>query len=1083
MLTKVLLCFFYLKSSYNLLANHHCSNLTSFLSNTQLYRNNILVSLFFILFSCTPNFLFAQSNTQTLNNVTGKVVDSNGEPVPGVFVNIKGSTNGTTTNTSGIYSINVAGSKSILIFSFLGFETQEVSSENKSIINITLKESSTKLDEIVVVGYGTVKRKDLTGAVGTVDMEDLNKAPVRNIDEALGGRVAGVQVTSTDGQPGSPVSIVIRGGNSLSASNSPLYVIDGFPIEDYDNNLLSPNSIESIDVLKDAAATAIYGSRAANGVIVITTKKGKEGPPVVSYDSFYGLQTRLKEIELLSTSEFINLQRETLSSGQFTSTYLTPLNRKVEDYQNIKSINWQDEITRTAPMASNFLSISGGSKTSKYFISGNITNQQGIIVASGYRRYNGRIKLDQTINDKLVIGIDAAYSDVLQKGTRVGATYGAASRSLMYGAWGFRPVAGSDIDLLDAFNDPDLPSNNQIVNPLQSAINEFREMNMGNIVTNVYFDYSLSDKIKFKSTAGINNRQQQFNNFNNALTSTGNPLSTSGLGINGEIFNITNNNWSNENTLTYKNKFSANHNFDALLGATAQGNKVRNSRFGANQIQNDQLLLNSLDEGDPATVESGSSLFTLASFLGRVNYSYKNKYLLTASFRADGSSRFAKGSRWGYFPAGAFAWKLIEENFIKNISFISDAKIRLSYGVTGNNRVLSDFPYSSQILSNRNFQYPFNNSLTNSGAARTLVGNPDITWEKTASSDLGIDLGFFKNRILLTTDFYIKNTSDLLLNTILPKSTGYTNAFNNVGKVRNTGIEFSLNTVNLKSKNFNWKSNFNISFNKSEVTQLADNQQSFTSTIRWEGVYNGLTPYITKIGQPISTFYGLIFDGVYQYGDFNVLSGNNYFLKDEVSDNGNARLNIKPGDIKYRDLNGDGTIDSKDYTIIGNALPKHVGGFSNNFNFKNFDLNVFFQWSYGNEIINSNRYLFESGYVANLNQFATYADRWSPTNQSSNIPRYSPPTAFAYSSRVVEDGSYLRLKTVNLGYTIPNTLTKKISVNKLRMYVAVQNLLTWTEYTGLDPEVSVRNSGITQGFDYSSYPQSRTVTFGLRATL
>ncbi len=1016
--------------------------------------------------------------------ISGTVKNDKGSLMEGVSVKVKNTSVNAITNNEGKYSIKVPDNKSILIFSFVGYKTVERGIGSTRVINVVLNEEVSELNDVVVVGYGTQKRKDLTGAIAKVNMEDMNKAAVRSFDEALAGRVAGVQVSSQDGQPGSQVNIVIRGNNSVTQDNSPLYVIDGFPIEGYNNNLLSPNEIESIEILKDASATAIYGARGANGVIMITTKKGKEGPPVVSYDAFYGLQSRMKKIALLSPYDFASLQTEVLGLPAFTALYLTPNNRTLEDYKKLKSFDWQDMLNRTAPMYNHFISVAGGSKQTKYSMSGSISGQDGIIIASSYSRYQGRVSIDQTISDKIKTGVNISYSSVLQKGTPPSSTFSAATSNLLYQAWGFRPITGRDYeDFADNLYDPDIPSSsNYIVNPVATAQNELRNNTTNNVVINAYLDYQINSKLKFKTTAGINNIFLSREAFNNSNTNSGGPNSVFKQGVNGSISTLSTNNWLNENTLTFTNKFKKVHDLSIVVGITAAGTKLRSYAFSANQIPNESLGINGLREGVPLNNQIATSESVIASYLARVNYNYKSKYLVTITHRVDGSSRFSQENKYSHFPSGSFAWRLSNEPFMKNIKLVSDAKIRLGFGFTGNNRI-SDFAYLAQLSSPIGSVYPFdNNPTTNIGANRTTVGNPDLKWETTEQTNAGLDVSFFKNRIQLTVDIYKKVTKDLLLNAQLPGSTGFLTAFKNIGKVRNQGLEITLNTTNIDAKNFKWYSSFNIAFNEGRVLQLSQNQDALPVSVRWDQNYSGLTPYMAKINQPMSSFYGLISDGVYQYNDFNILTGTNgvkYVLKDEITSNGNSRANIQPGDIRYKDLNEDKTIDARDYTIIGRGLPVHIGGFSNNFKYKNFDLNIFFQWSVGNDILNANRYVFESGYRQHLNQYATYANRWSPTNQNSDLPRYSVPGNYQYASRVIEDGSYLRLKTVAFGYNLPVGILKMMKLKNLRLSLSAQNLYTWTKYSGLDPEVSVRNSALTQGFDFSAYPRARVVSLNV----
>ncbi|MDP4292366.1 MAG: SusC/RagA family TonB-linked outer membrane protein, partial [Bacteroidota bacterium] len=555
-------------------------------------------------------------------------------------------------------------------------------------------------------------------------------------------------------------------------------------------------------------------------------------------------------------------------------------------------------------------------------------------------------------------------------------------------------------------------------------------------------------------------------------------------GVNGSISTAKVNNWANENTLTWTKTFNKVHNLSVLGGFTEQGNTSSTYGFGAINLPNESLGISGLDEGtlNPATTIARSSLWTSASFLSRVVYNYNSLYYLTFSYRADGSSKFTEQNHWSYFPSGALSWRFTQEKFLKDNKVISDGKLRFSYGKTGNNRV-GDFSYLSTMAVPASYSYSFGNSWISSIIPQT-IGNPDLKWETTDQYNLGLDLSFLKSRINLTADLYRKITKNLLLNATLPTSTGYTTAFENVGSVQNQGLELTINTINVNTKDFSWRSSFNISFNQNKVLALANGQETLLTSVYWDNGWDGIPAYVARVGQPLGLMYGYIWDGAYQYSDFNKTATGTYVLKDNVPTNGNTRTSIQPGDIKYKDLNGDGVVNASDYTVIGNSLPIHIGGLNNSFTYKNFDLNLFFQWSYGNKIQNNNRLVFEGSAIggAYLEQFASYADRWSATNQSSSNFRAGGYYGGGYSSRTIEDGSYLRLKTASFGYNFPAKLLQKIKISSLRIYVSGQNLWTLTNYSGLDPEVSTYNSVLTGGFDYSAYPRARTIAFGANIT-
>lgn len=1039
-------------------------------------RRCLLVCVLFLNLSLA----FAQQVT-----ISGTVTGSDNTPVEGVSVKVKGSqTAGAITDAEGKYRITISSRDAFLIFSHVGYLDRELSPGKSSTLDVVLQSKIKESDEVVVVGYGTVRKKDLTGSVAKVNMEDINKAPVRSFDEALAGRTSGVQVQSSDGQPGSGISIVVRGNNSITQDNSPLYVVDGFPIENANNNAINPADIETIEVLKDASATAIYGARGANGVIIITTKKGKEGPPVISLNVSYGTQKALRKMDLLSAYEYVRYQLEsdpalTPAAGSFglTPTQIYLANGKsIEDYKNEKAFDWQDAVLRQAPMANYNLAITGGTKQTRYAISGSYLDQQGILINSGYKRYQGRIVLDQTINSKLKIGINANYSNLLQSGISPSQSVFSASHNLMVAIWGARPVSPDVDDPDDVLFDPTINSANDYrVNPVVNQKNLVRNNRLQNFTVNAYAEYAIMSNLKLRISGGVVQNIGENQVFNNSQTQYGNPRALDG--VNGSIAFPKNSSWLNENTLNWNKSFGKSHTLNAVAGFTAQAGKSSSYGMRATQLPNEELGLSGLDEGILQPISATSSLWSMASYLGRVNYSYKSKYLFTASFRSDGSSKFSANNKWSYFPSGAFSWRFSKENFLVNSKILSEGKFRISYGQTGNNRV-SDFAYLT-LMRLTNPLYVFDNNYQ-SGVEAAQLGNSDLRWENTRQIDMGIDLGFFDQRLNITADVYQKTTPDLLLNANLPTSTGFTTVFKNVGSVRNQGLEFSVNSVNIQKAKFSWSSSFNISFNKSEVLKLAEDQEALLSNINWDQNWRNTPAYIAKLGMPLGMMYGFIWDGVYTYDDFNRTGTGGYILKDNVTTNGNNRDRIQPGDIKYRDLNGDKVVNANDYTIIGRGLPIHYGGFTNNFTYGDFDLNIFFQWSYGNDIMNTNLVYFGANEShSSRNLFAFYKDRWTPENPDSNIPRLKGFRGGGYSSYMVEDGSYLRLKTVSLGYNVNSRLLSKVKIRSLRAYVSAQNLITWTNYTGLDPEVSAYNSALTPGFDFSTYPRARTITFGL----
>ncbi|SMD14274.1 SusC/RagA family TonB-linked outer membrane protein [Pedobacter nyackensis] len=1042
---------------------------------TKLVKLCVFVSFLMMVF-VTP------LTAQQLKNVVGTVTDANtGETIPAVSIKLKRTNAVITTDANGKYGIR-ANDKDYLIFSYVGYETRTLMVGAKTTLNVALKSVPNALNEVVVIGYGAVKKSDLTGSVGIVNMDDLIKAPVASFAEALAGRIAGVQVSSSDGQPGVGMDIVIRGANSLTQSNSPLYVIDGFPVEEPDNAALNPDDILSINILKDASATAIYGSRGANGVIIIETKKGKIGKPVVALSNSFGFQQPQKTIKMMNAYEFVKLQTE-ISATNAAASYFQN-GRNLEFYRTAESIDWQDKVLRQAPMQIHNISLRGGTSQTRYSISGSIFDQEGIILNTGSNRYQGRVTIDQTISKKIKVGVTANYSKIMRNGQLVAAGGNANFTAfMMYRTWAYRPTTGTNVNLIDYDDDPDNTNVSDLrINPVVSSLNDYTRTGTTDFTANAYLQYDILKELSLKITGTTNSKKSKLDRFFNSKTPQGSPLNRfNSLGVNGSVRNLENEIWSNENILTYNKTFNKDHKLTVMGGFSIQSSSSNSYGYSAQGLPNEELGMPGLDEGKPFGGVANASDNALMSLYGRIEYNYKSKYLLTATYRADGSSKFYMANRWGYFPSAAFAWNMQKEYFMKSWTKISNAKLRISYGVTGNNRI-GDFDYFSNLALPMGNSYSFNNGTPTQSIVLSKLGNPKLKWESTEQANIGYDLGLFNNRLEFTVDVYRKTTRDLLLNADMPAASGYAKAFKNIGSIRNDGMEYSLNTINISSKTFNWSTGFNISFNKNKVLALARNQERMFSTVRVGQDSPQL--YVSEIGKPAGLFYGRIFDGVYQYEDFENPSPGVYVLKKNVPGNGQT-VPIQPGHIKYRDINGDGVVDDNDMTVIGSGQPLHTGGFLNNLSYKGISLSVFLQWSYGNQIYNANRMMLDGNYLglANTNQYASYVNRWSPENPTNE--NYKPGghgPAGAQSTRVLEDGSYIRLKTVSLGYSIPSRYIKKMYMSSLSLVVSAQNLYTFTNYSGMDPEVSVLNSVLTPGFDYSAYPQARTLNFALKAS-
>lgn len=1030
--------------------------------------------------------------------VKGNVSDASG-PLPGATVYQDGKmSNGILTGPDGGYTIMV-DPDATLIVSCLGYAEIKEKVSGRTKIDFMMKESYETLaaSEVVSVGYGSVARRDLTGSVGKVNMDDISKSTPMNFDQALAGRVAGVVVSTSDGAVGSEANIIIRGNNSLTQSSAPLYVIDGFPTESSFASSISPADIESIDVLKDASASAIYGARGANGVIIITTKKGSQGKPTVNFSASWTGSKIANKVDLLNGYDYVRLDDEyymnrSSSHTSYFTNYLedgTPDSRyySLEDYASVPYVDWQDYVYRNALSQNYNISLSGGnSKTgTSYNVSFTALDQNGILVKSNFNRYSGSIKLSQKIGEKVKVDFSANYSQANTNGIQPSSSNSNSTVStyFLYSVWGFRPlkplrdgVVGDSF--INQLVDEEVSNPNDFCfNPMANVKNSYRKIIRNYLNSNVALNWDIIKGLRLRITGGYNQARTRNESFNNSQTMTGHPASPLGKGPNGFIYNTDVTSWLNENTLNYDKIFGNDHNFQALVGFTAQGETTRFTGVEANHVQSELLGVEGLNTGEYQSVTPYKRDWLLLSGLARVNYNYAHKYYVTASLRADGSSKFPSGNRWGVFPSGSVAWSFSNEDWAQNSGWFNTGKIRASWGMTGNNRTQTPYDYYSRFVTR-----PGYNSLdyvrdgkTVSGYFRENMENPFLGWETTAQTDIGLDLAFLHNRISLTADIYQKNTYDLLLQATMPASSGYESAMINVGSMRNRGIELSITAIPVQTKNFTWTSTLNFGMNNNTVTALANNQTTLISTIDWHTRYSSQTPYVTKVGMPTGLMYGYRYIGTYKYDEFS----NGTLLKDGIPYFG-VRENIRPGDPKYEDVNGDGVINDSDRTVIGIGQPLHTGGWNNTFNFYGIDLSIFMNWSYGNDLLNANRLVFEYYDGTQLNQFGAMRNAWSlERNPDSDIPRSGASGMEFYSSRVVEDGSFLRIKTVTLGYTFPSKWLKKMKIQSLRVYLTAENLFTFTNYSGPDPEVSTRNSVLTPGFDWSAYPRARSLTGGV----
>ena len=1015
-------------------------------------------------------------SAQSAYQLKGRVVDRNGEPLIGATIICKSNPQqGVVAGADGYFTLSVTPNE-ILMVNMLAYESREIPVQGRRTLVVELKDGNEQIEEVVVIGYGEQSARDVTGAITAVDMAAIEQMPTTDVSQALQGRMAGVVLSSNDGQPGEEMNLVIRGANSVTQDNSPLYVVDGFPTEDFSMMDINPNDIKSISILKDASAGAIYGSRGANGVVIIETKSGR-GKTTVSYSGSLAIQQVANKMDVMDPYEYVRYVNEL--SPEYGSSLLEKRDMTLEDYRNFPGYDWQDELFQTALVHNHSVTVTGSSDNTQYLFSGSYLNQEGVVRSTGYERFQGRIKVDQKLSRKLTLGVNANYTYGETDGA-LAAEAGSSTSSwqsyLMYRVWSFSPI---DKGVLDSDEGEEAEVDVTRLNPVSSAINTLRLVEQKAFLGNISLKYDISPVWRWTSTFGVNHRVNDEKRFNGSKTYAGYKNKYNTNGLNGSYSSDTRREWVQENMLNFKKKFNRRHALNGVAGFTLQNYTRSNYGYNVIQIPNDALGFSGLETGTPNKIRSTESQNRTMSFLGRLNYSLLSRYLFTVSVRADGSSKFPKDNRWGYFPSAAIAWRVNNESFLKRAKWIDDLKLRASWGITGNNRI-GDFSYYSAL--DYVDHYAMGNATPSSASGISSFANKALTWEETEQIDLGLDFSILKNRISLTADVYRKTTRDLLLNAYVPFSTGVGSAQLNVGSVRNEGVEFTLETVNVKTRNFSWSSSFNIAFNRNEVLELANGQTAFTTNVGWTGDFSATPLYITRVGGPISSFYGLIWDGVYQLSDFNQLPDGSYELKSTVPDNGNNRNIIQPGDIKYVDQNGDGTITNDDMVVMGRTYPIHTGGFGNDFKWRNLTLNVFFQWSYGNDIMNANRIALEGNYAGRtVNQFTSYIDRWSFDNQDSKnfrVGGYGPRGY--YSTRTLEDGSYLRLKNITVAYDLPQKWIRRLSLSKAQIYVSLQNLWTLTGYSGMDPEVSTVHSTLTPGFDYSAYPRNKTYTFGVK---
>ncbi|MDD4991930.1 MAG: TonB-dependent receptor [Paludibacter sp.] len=972
--------------------------------------------------------------------IKGKVLEeSTKTTIIGAVIKVKGLKAVATSDANGSFAVKVKTLPVTLIVSSVGFKNQEIEVYEAEPTTIYLTEDQNRLSSVVVVGYGTQKRSDFTGSLSSIPTE-LKGLPVTSPDRLIQGAVSGAQVTQSSGQPGAGVSIRVRGGTSITAGNEPLYVIDGFPVYNGDGSVdagvtsgssinplssINPDDIESIDVLKDASSTAIYGSRGANGVILITTKAGKKGNSTITYDGYYGVQRIAKKIALLNAKQWGELKNDALKDAG-----KTPLYTQSQLDSLGTGTDWQAAAFRDAPVQSHTVSITSGTDKTRILLSGNYFKQDGVIINTGFDRYSGKLNLDHELNKKFRIGVylngSVTHADV-------------APTSTVPNILAMVPV----VSVRDANGKYTSNSSygSTVANPIATLTEAINETNTTRFLLNGFGEYKIIEGLTAKVSLGtdiINNKQNKY---------TPSTLYESSPGGNASIGSLSSLNWLNENTLNYKKTFGEKHSVDILVGNTQQHSRTEAYIASAANFVSDAFTYNNIGSGTVLVAPSSySSEWALQSYLARINYGFDERYLLTLTARADGSSRFGKNNKWGTFPSAAFAWNASNEKFLKSIKQISSLKVRLSAGLTGNQEI---DPYRS-LARLSNYQYSFANTLVN-GFATSSFANDNLTWEKTAQYDLGLDLGVFSDRIQLTADAYYKKTSDLLLEVPVPYSSSLSSAFQNLGVVENKGLELGLKTLNLTGK-FEWTTNFVFSANRNKVLSLGTADYFFVTD---PASTTTLPTQIIKVGQSVGSFYMYQTDGV----------------------------DVATGNQKYKDLNKDGKItQDADRTIVGSTQPKFLVSITNTFRYKNFDLSVFLNSSYGNKIFNWTRANLELG-TGYTGAVATLLNRWTATNTNTDMHKAIENPAVTISDRFVEDGSYLRLKNISLGYTFPKKLISKIKLKAARVYISGSNLVTWTNYTGYDPEVSTNGqNSISSGMDRGAYPTAKTVLGGVSIT-
>lgn len=999
----------------------------------------LLLCLLFVcgLFFATPQ-LFAQIQGKA---ITGSVVNKNGEPLIGVSISLKGSTIGTVTDLGGKFSLGIEKVKNpVVVISYVGYLNQEFTPKTNT-IEVVLQEQTEQLDQVVVVGYGTQLKKDLTGSVAVVKSSDLRFLPVPSISDALQGRAAGVQVI-TSGTPGSDATFRIRGVGTINNSN-PLIVIDGLPVSG-GLNQLNMEDVESVQILKDASATAIYGSRGANGVVIITTKRGTKGQAQISFNYSYGVQQATNMVQMLDASQFASMHNDIMSNGGLTQNpaYANPTNLG-------KGTDWLGEFFRAAPVQNYSLSYSGSSEKTNYYISGNFYDQQGIVINTGFKRYTFQLNTDTKVSSFLKIG----NSLTLNNDLKTSGDYSIRNAML---ALPTQPVYRANGNYSGPVSQPIFDGD--ITNPVGLAKNVEQATKGYNLMGSIYAELALYNGLKFKSTFGL---QANFWDSRTWAPKYNWDTSKKTNSFLAQQYNkgLT---WVWDNMLTYQKDIEK-HRITVMAGTSAQENRYNFMNGSVQSFASDQTQQLSNGILQP-TVGGNTSSWALMSYMGRANYAWDDKYLVTATVRRDGSSRFGDGNKYGIFPSASVAWRVSKEDFFKNISFINDLKLRAGYGLTGNQEI-GNYSFASAL---NTVKYNFNDNVV-SAVVPSVMPNPFVQWEEQQQANIGFDAAILNQRIDITVDGYIKNTGKMLVPMSVPVSTGYSDVYVpsiNAGKMENKGVEITVNSKNLTGK-FTWNSSVNFSYNQNKVVSINDTIPMSSGSI---GLNQNLA--LIQAGQPINFFYGFQTDGIFQ----TQAEVDQHALQVPGNDPYNR---TSAGDVRFRDLNNDGVINDKDRTYLGNPNPTFIFALNNTFAYRGFDLSIFLQGIAGNKIVNANRFWSEAMAVAQ-NQTTETLGRWTGVGTSITTPRAvfnDPNKNTRPSDRFIEDGSYVRIKNITLGYTIPKEVMKRFHISTARLYVSGQNLFTVTKYNGFDPEVG------TNGIDNNVYPVTRTINIGINLGL